>query len=155
FSYAVRSVVSDRFRGNVAVGRASCGQSGAAGTGWCATTALAETDYTQALAGAACAGSKGAHCSFGYRASSASGQQTRTSGAQARARGFQSGRFGGGTVLTTAAAAATKNQAMAAAACYGTKGTNCRYAYNARVTDTVRKGGSTATAQAVGRNSGA
>jgi hypothetical protein len=57
FVQGTYSSASDVFRGNRAGGTAACAGRGGVGNGSCATMAIAETDQTQALSGAACQGS--------------------------------------------------------------------------------------------------
>ncbi|WP_232660571.1 hypothetical protein [Pseudonocardia sp. TRM90224] len=154
FTFAVRSGATDRFGTNVAVGRGACGTTGGAGSGWCATTALAETSKTQALAGAACSGSKNAKCTYSYRGNSAQSDKAKNAAGKALATGWGSGRSGSGTVVTSAFAEASKGQAVAGASCAGTKGSNCRYAYLAKAEDRAKKAGSKAAAKAIGWKSG-
>lgn len=154
YTFAASSRVSDAFRGNGAYGRAACRDGGGTGAGGCATMAIAETNDTQALAGAMCAGSKTAKCTYSFGGRSAQGAKARGGGAKANAHGFESGRFGGGNVLTSAFAKAAPGQAVASASCQAAMGTTCGYAYLARAGQSVKKSGNRASAQSVGWGSG-
>ena len=149
-SYKASSKAGSTTAGNRATAQATCGASGGAGTGWCATNGVAQTGTNFAVAGAACDGSAGSGCRYSYRAHSAA---STGSAAHGSATGSGRGTVGGGQVMTTAAAAAGPGFAQAAASCVGTAGSNCRYSYS-RGDVSASAGGGAARASASGSGGG-
>ena len=126
-SFSASSNASSATGGNQATASASCGSGGGGGSGWCATSAVADTGPGHAMAAASCQGSAGSGCSYSYRAHSSASAP----GAFATATGYGSGGTGGGMVTTTAAASGGGNSAQASASCTGSAGTSCSHYYEA------------------------
>jgi hypothetical protein len=138
--------------GNEASAKATCKASGGAGGGACATSAIAQTTENSAMAAAYCQGSKGADCSYSYRAHSSASAGS----AYGTATGHGEGTFGGGQVMTTASAQSMANGASASASCQGTPGTECSHYYEASASayDKDPVSGSWAEASAHGSGGG-
>ncbi|WP_343963113.1 hypothetical protein, partial [Pseudonocardia alaniniphila] len=148
---AARSSAQSSTGGHQASADAGCGSAGGAGSGWCATSAAAQTSDEFAMAAAACQGSAGSGCRYSYRAHSS---DSAGGAAHATATGFGRGTFGAGQVLTTAAAAAGPGFAQASASCLGTAGTTCSHSYSAAVSASASAAGSSASASARGSGGG-
>ncbi len=137
FSFRAKGTVK---RGG-ATARADARGAGRFGGGRATTGAV--VDKGAAQAGAACSATKGASCRFSFRAKGT----VKRGGATARAVAHGAGRTGGGRATT--AVAAGKGAAQAAAACTGTRGTSCTYAFRAK--SRAKDGGAVARATAHGK----
>src|SRR5690606_5472695 len=75
-SIAASSAAKSTTGGNKAVAESTCGGTGGAGSGWCATSATAQTSDEQAMASAVCQGSEGSGCTHTFAASSKASSAT-------------------------------------------------------------------------------
>ncbi|MEJ3658136.1 NUDIX domain-containing protein [Actinomycetes bacterium KLBMP 9759] len=159
FAFSATSAATASAAGTAATANAACGASGGAGTGWCATNAMAVAEDGAAMAAAGCVGSENAGCTYSYRASAAASDSGRGAKASANALGYGSGAFGQGQVMVTAQAEAGPGSAQASASCQGSPGTTCSHSYSASANASASWSGpggkSSARASARGSGGGA
>ena len=147
-SIAASSVVESTTGGNHATANASCADTSGAGSGWCATSAQAQTSADQAMAAAVCQGSGGSGCEYSFAASSKASSATAGNRAAANASCGSAGGAGTGWCATSATAQTTADQAMAAATCQGSAGSGCRHSFSASSSASSATAGNRASANA-------